>query len=90
MPEGREAMMNIKETRIPLEGAWNLTLLSAEGEKKVCQSVHLPSTVTEQGYGEENSRQELLFLSEKKKFVGTAVFERSCSAWSGPDRPVSS
>lgn len=76
MPEGREAMMNIKETRIPLEGAWNLTLLSAEGEKKVCQSVHLPSTVTEQGYGEENSRQELLFLSEKKKFVGTAVFER--------------
>ena len=36
MPEGREAMMNIKETRIPLEGAWNLTLLSAEVEKKVC------------------------------------------------------
>lgn len=69
--------MNLQEIRIPLEGAWNLTLQAEHGKKKVCGTVHLPSTVTEQGFGEENREQELFFLSERRKFVGMAAFERA-------------
>ena len=69
--------MNLQEIRIPLEGAWNLTLQAEHGKKEVCGTVHLPSTVTEQGFGEENREQELFFLSERRKFVGMAAFERA-------------
>ena len=69
--------MNLQEIRIPLEGAWNLTLQAEHGKKKVCGTVHLPSTVTEQGFGEENREQELFFLSQRRKFVGMAAFERA-------------
>ena len=70
-------MRAAEENILSMEGAWKLSLRMPDGGKRDCGMVSLPSTVTEQGFGEINDRKELLFLSEKRRFVGKAEFERT-------------
>jgi len=69
---------SITESIISLKGEWYLIMSSyEEKEGKNIYKITLPASITEKGFGEKNEKRELFFLSEKYKYVGKVVFEKT-------------
>lgn len=69
---------SVTDKIVSLRGEWSFVMSSyEEKDGNKIHKITLPASITEKGFGEKNEKSELFFLSEKYKYVGKVVFEKT-------------